>query len=142
MILWLASYPKSGNTWLRLLLTNYLSINNKNVFENLDTITRFPRSSQFKDICTIKDRSLEIYKYFILAQDRINLNNKLNILKTHSINAKVNNYNFTNNQNTAGFIYIVRDPRSVAISNAYHLDISLEEAVESIVDERMVNYYM
>lgn len=23
-IFWLASYPKSGNTWIRILLTNYL----------------------------------------------------------------------------------------------------------------------
>ena len=64
MILWLASYPKSGNTWLRLLLTNYLFDNKKDVFQNLDFFTRFPRTSQFKDICKIKEKSLDIYKYF------------------------------------------------------------------------------
>ena len=60
MILWLASYPKSGNTWLRLLLTNYLFDNKKDVFQNLDFFTRFPRTSQFKDICKIKEKSLDI----------------------------------------------------------------------------------
>jgi len=141
MILWLASYPKSGNTWLRLLLTDYFFANKLSVFENIEKISRFPRSSQFEGICEIKYRSLDIYKYFILAQDRINLNNKLNILKTHSANGKVNSFDFTNNQNTAGFIYIVRDPRSVTISNAYHLDNDIDDAIKSITNEKMVNYY-
>ena len=141
MILWLASYTKSGNTWLRLLLTNYLFDNKKDVFQNLDYFTRFPRTSQFKDICKIKEKSLDIYKYFILAQDKINLNNKINFLKTHSINGKVNNFDFTNKANTAGFIYIVRDPRSVVISNAHHLDIKIDDAVKNIINQNMINYY-
>ena len=29
MIIWLASYPKSGNTWVRLFLDNLLYMNNE-----------------------------------------------------------------------------------------------------------------
>ena len=35
MIIWLSSYPKSGNTWLRILIANYLWPNNSNLFDNL-----------------------------------------------------------------------------------------------------------
>jgi len=41
MILWLASYPKSGNTWLRILIANYLWPNNSNLFDNLKYILNF-----------------------------------------------------------------------------------------------------
>ncbi len=45
MILWLASYPKSGNTWLRLLNSNYLWLEGANIFDNLKNIPRFPKPS-------------------------------------------------------------------------------------------------
>ena len=36
MILWLSSYPKSGNTWVRSLISNYINYKNgKSVFENI-----------------------------------------------------------------------------------------------------------
>ena len=46
MILWLASYPKSGNTWIRLLITHYFS-ENKDLFENINKIDSFPNKKQF-----------------------------------------------------------------------------------------------
>ena len=61
-------------------------------------------------------------------QDIINLNNKLNFLKTHNGNFNFNNYPFTNTENTIGGIYIVRDPRDVVLSNANHFNIDNEEA--------------
>jgi len=43
MIIWLASYPKSGNTWLRALLTAYYySKNGEFDFEMLNKIQGFP----------------------------------------------------------------------------------------------------
>ena len=37
-------------------------------------------------------------------------------LKTHNAMCTINNYPFTNSKNTAGFIYLVRDPRDVVLS--------------------------
>ena len=71
---------------------------------------------------------MNIYKYSILSQDRLNLNNEVNFLKTHSCCGTINNYKFTNKENTLGFIYIVRDPRSVAISYAHHSNISYDSS--------------
>ena len=51
MIIWLASYPKSGNTWLRALLTNYLYNqnieNSENTFSKMEMIKSFPKKKRF-----------------------------------------------------------------------------------------------
>ena len=68
----------------------------------------------------------------------MNLNNKINILKTHSICGTINNNKFTNKENTLGFIYIVRDPRSVAISYAHHSNLSYEKTAEVITNDNHI----
>ena len=73
MILWLSSYPKSGNTWVRSLISNYINYKNgKSVFENLKHIKRFPNQSQFdwiEDKEILKKDKFEISKYWIPAQE-------------------------------------------------------------------------
>ena len=75
MILWLASYPKSGNTWLRLLISNYLWSENTNIFGNLECIPKFPKKNYFEGMVdeeSLKKDRLEVFKYFIPAQEIIN----------------------------------------------------------------------
>ena len=51
MIIWLASYPKSGNTWVRAFLSTYIySQNGEFKFENMKKITLFPQMKYFNDI--------------------------------------------------------------------------------------------
>ena len=98
MIIWLSSFPKSGNTWLRILLTNYL-FSDKKLFSNLKYIREYPKKNFFKDLYSEANtglQGLDLYKYFLLSQDRINLNNKINFLKTHSCCGTINNNKFTN----------------------------------------------
>ena len=47
MILWLSSYPKSGNTWARIFLTNYLFEETEDPFANIYKIRSYPRKSFF-----------------------------------------------------------------------------------------------
>ena len=50
-IVWLASYPKSGNTWVRSFLTNYLNRNTTNFnLDFLQQIKRFPRQELFDQL--------------------------------------------------------------------------------------------
>ncbi len=140
MIIWLASYPKSGNTWVRLFLRSYLSKDKKifNINQKLDDefkINRFPDHRVLKEMRINSNNFLEIAKNWIMIQEKINLNNKLNILKTHNAMCTINGYKFTNKENTIGAIYIVRDPRDVAVSYSYHLGISLAKVVSLMINK-------
>ena len=52
MILWIASFPKSGNTWVRSLVSNYIYTNNdQSTLNKTELIKRFPSKQQFEGIC-------------------------------------------------------------------------------------------
>ena len=142
MILWLASYPKSGNTFVRALLSNYLDNKNKDVFTKMEGIQSFPKKKSFEGIVDndlIKKDKYQLFKYFLSAQKKINENKKLNLVKTHNFFGSINGHEFTNKENTAGAIHIVRDPRSIAVSYAYHADISFEKSVDLLLMEKRIS---
>ena len=141
MIFWIASYPKSGNTWVRAFLTNYLTKNKLGIFQDIENITRFPRKDQFEGLVNESEfnkGNLDMFKYFILAQEKINNNNKLNILKTHNFAGSIQNSPFSDLKNTSAALYLVRDPRSVAVSYAYHANISFEKSVDDLLHEKRI----
>ena len=138
MIVWIASYPKSGNTWVRSFLTSYL-YDKKEKFnlDTLDNIDQFPRLKNFLDIDEEPNNLLEISKLWITAQNRINLSNDVTFLKTHHAMCTIQNNPFTNRDNTLGAIYIVRDPRDVVISYSGHLNSNYKETIEGMVSGKM-----
>ena len=73
MIIWIASYPKSGNTWLRSLISSYY-FSKKGFFDqdNLKLIDQFPVKKYFEDFVYKKDIPGESAKYWIEAQKKIN----------------------------------------------------------------------
>lgn len=137
MIVWLASYPKSGNTLLRSILSSYFYSSDGSLkFENLNYITQFPQSYHFFPLGINVNNDEEVFKNFINAQNLINhKNGKINFFKTHSSLCKMYDCNFTDLKNTLGVIYIVRDPRNVVTSLAHHYSLTLEQAKETIVDD-------
>ena len=61
MILWLASYPKSGNTFLRSLLTTYFFTREGNFkFDVLKKTQQFPSSEVFAKIGVKDNRILKM----------------------------------------------------------------------------------
>ena len=74
MIIWLASYPKSGNTWLRSFLTNYLDKRALNFdFNLLDQIRRFPRKELYDQLKVNFNKFSDIVSNWINMQEFINL---------------------------------------------------------------------
>ena len=73
MIIWLASYPKSGNTLVRSLLASYFfSDEGEFNFNLLRMIDQFPNIRLFKELgINLSDRN-EIDKNYIEAQKLIN----------------------------------------------------------------------
>ena len=141
MIFWIASYPKSGNTWLRSLLSSYFysrdGIFNQNLLEN---VAQFPERRHFVDFNYDSKVVTDTSKFWIKAQEKINENNKLNFFKTHNILGSINNENFTNKKNTAGALYIVRDPRNVITSIQNHYELTKDEALKFMLSEKKYIY--
>ena len=126
MIIWLASYPKSGNTWLRSFLINYLNKRTSNFdFSLLDQIRRFPRRELYDQLKVNFNKFPEIVSNWINMQEFINLKNEFTYLKTHNAMCTIDNHPFTNSQNTIGSIYLVRDPRDVILSYSKFLNKSI-----------------
>ena len=135
MFVWLASYPKSGNTLLRSMLAAYFfsedGIYNFDLNEN---IRQFPSSKLFERMgINLRDEN-EVIKNYIKVQETINQKEKLQFLKTHSYLFNIDNKPFTNLNNTLGVIYIVRDPRNVVTSYAHHSGTTPESAARSMIE--------
>ena len=137
MIIWLASYPKSGNTLLRSILATYFfSKDGEFKFDYLYKIDQFPSISHFEKLGIDVSDEKKVFKNFIEAQKLINKeNNKVKFFKTHSSLSRINDCNFTDLNNTLGAIYVVRDPRNIIKSYAHHYDISIDETAEVMMDQ-------
>ena len=141
MIIWIASYPKSGNTWLRALISTYF-FSKDGTFDDslLKNIDQFPTSNYFKDFNHNKKIPGDTCKYWIKAQEKINSNIDIKFFKTHNVFGKINNFDFTNSQNSIGCIYVVRDPRNVITSLKNHYQLNNDQAFNWITNEKNFIY--
>ena len=102
----------------------------------LKNINSFPSENNFKSYDDKFENPEDTAKYWIKEQEKINESKKVKFLKTHNAFCKINNYTFTNSQNTLGAIYLIRDPRNVITSLATHYQISKEDALKFMIDEK------
>ena len=137
MIIWCASYPKSGNTWIRAIIASLVySEDGLFNFDMLKKINLFPKRYYFKEFTNDYSNLKRISQHWINAQQNINADGKLKIFKTHNGNYNFFGNDFTNKKNTAGVIYVVRDPRNVITSVANHYQLNLEKSLDFLLDEK------
>ena len=103
MIIWLSSYPKSGNTLLRSMISAYFFTQDGNFnFKTLNKINQFPDFKLFKNYGINTSDHMEIVKNYINVQRQINTKDKNSIrfIKTHSGLRSINGYPFTDLNNS------------------------------------------
>ena len=138
MIIWLASYPKSGNTWIRSFLSSYYYTKDGSFnFDLLKNINQYPNKEFFDQRITFPG---EISKYWKISQEKIIRNKKNIFLKTHNSLLSLNNFNFTSSKYTKGAIYILRDPRNVLTSLKNHYSLSYNEALKFMISDKKYIY--
>ena len=137
MIIWLASYPKSGNTWLRAFITSLLSENkSENSLQNMTGIRAYPLTDDFKNLLDDFNDFKKIAQNWETTQNIINLERKIKFFKTHHILCKRQQFPFTSYKNSLGVIYVVRDPRNVITSLMHHYSLeNYDKALEFLFDE-------
>ena len=139
MIIWIASYPKSGNTWLRSIITSLLYTTDGIFdFKLIKKIKQFPTRNQFQDFTKNFNDINEISKFWLLAQDKINLTEEIKFFKTHNLNCAVNKNSFTNKSHTLGTIYVVRDPRNLVNSIKNHYNKGNDEEAKNFLISKKI----
>ena len=141
MIFWIASYPKSGNTWLRALISSYYYTNDGEFRENIiKKIGQFPEKRFFTEFKYDPKIVTDTTRFWIKAQQKINEDNQLRFFKTHNVFGKLNNYDFTDSKNSVGCIYVIRDPRNVITSIKNHYELNDDQALKWMMNEKNYIY--
>jgi len=154
---WLSSYPKSGNTWLRLIIGG-LFFTESGKIENFEILKKIPKfdilkNFEFTKNISAKDHDtifanktfdenmfLAYFKYSIEAQKRINIKGgNFTFFKTHNARVKVNDTFYTNEDTSLGFIYVSRDPRDVIISYSEYLGQKYDETLDFMINGQLRN---
>lgn len=137
-IYWLASYPKSGNTWMRILLTNYLrNAQEPADINNLDAGPIASARQVFDDNVGIEASDLtqdEIERLRPFVYDTLSAKaDRPFFLKVHdACTSTATGRPLFPTRATAGVIYMLRNPLDVAVSSAHHGGSEIEKAIGSM----------
>lgn len=143
-IFWIASYPKSGNTLVRSILSClFFSEDGQFDFEMLKHTSQFEMRNRLDIIKNInKDdftklgdlKILSKYWLFLQSKENLKIKNHFGFFKSHSSLVSMFNNWFTTPELTAGYIYVIRDPRDVAISWSKHSGLSIDQSIDFMLD--------
>ncbi len=137
-IVWLASYPKSGNTWLRVFLANYIYNADKPVPINQihrvgigDSNTKAYRMVT-KDPFDPANPVQNVQVRPAVLQGIVNNKADINLVKTHCENGIAYGAVLIPPKLTRSAIYIMRNPLDMILSYASHYGHTIDEAIEGI----------
>lgn len=142
-IVWLAAYPKSGNTWLRAFIYNLIERPDKpgriavlpDYFESESDPRwylpllggRAPANCSGEEIIALKS---EVHRQIAASRARGSI-----FTKTHNRWGDYNGHALHNVAVMAGAIYLVRNPLDVVLSTADHFGLSIDAAIDFMANE-------
>ena len=135
-ILWIASYPKSGNTWVRIFLANLILNEPEPVpFARIGSVC--PGEAHEIWFRPFTDRPVSELSRAEIAKLRCHVQMCAARTMKHIIPLKTHNYlgedcghPLISMEATRAVIYILRDPRDVALSVADQFGVSVAETIE------------
>ena len=143
-IYWLASYPKSGNTWLRVLLTNYQRNSSEPADINDLDINGlgFDRNSFDEwlgvDSADLTQKQIDHYRPSVYQRMAAEVAESL-FLKVHDkFDYNADGQEIFPKNATAGVIYLIRNPLEIVVSYAHHQDESFDQIIQFMNSEEAV----
>lgn len=138
-IIWLASYPKSGNTWFRTLIANLMSKSQEPVDINqLSTGGIASGRERFDELTGIESGDLtfeeinrlrpEVYEYLAQTVE------KPLFVKVHDAYTYLSDGRPLLPSENCKAIYLIRNPLDVAVSFSHHLRRDLDTTIERMGD--------
>jgi hypothetical protein len=140
-IIWLASYPKSGNTWMRVFLHNLLlnakepvDINSLHFFTLGEGNARFYKPFDPRPLSELSETEVmalrpRVHELLTRASpDSV-------FVKTHHFLGEIEGMPLITMSHTAGAIYMVRNPLDVALSYANHFGMPIDQAIEEMAND-------
>lgn len=141
-IIWLASYPRSGNTWTRAFIHALVNVMRDPDFADLDL-------NRIEDFSASESAAEQYRKYLgkpafratpaeIAAarpQVQADIVARLNrpvFIKTHNASALDHGHPLINMAVSAGAIYILRNPLDVAISFAHFRGVPIDQVIDDM----------
>ena len=137
-ICWLASYPKSGNTWARIVIANLFA--NPAESYDINSLVRFAnsdaRGEKYEYISgrPVEEMTDEEVHALRPQVHRLIANSSPDTIfaKTHNAICVLGDISTVTPEVTEGAIYVVRNPVDVAPSYANHFGISVGDAVDAM----------
>ena len=142
VINWIASYPKSGNTWVRFLYQAHqlgsIDINANSRVTHSDSF-KWPYSAVLP--WPVETLPLEVLPHVRSAALMMMMASKSGppfVCKTHCANSMINKTRLIPYEMTRSSVYIVRDPRDIVVSYARHFKETYDKTIELIKSPRHV----
>jgi len=139
-IIWLASYPKSGNTWMRAFLHNLLrnpndsyDINRLGEFSFSDSTMHFYQAHLTKPRAEWTSRDVMEVRWKA-QRDISRMSTDDVFVKTHNAHVEFDGSPMIHMDLTAGAIYMVRNPLDICISLADHYGCSIDDSIKILGD--------
>lgn len=139
---WIASYPKSGNTWVRAFLENYLRNGSAPVDINSLHEASQAEASAFRYVPYAQGRNTTELSLEEVCAIRPLVHSDMareapgtRFVKTHNFLGSYRGYPLHTPAVTSGAIYVVRNPLDVAVSVARYFALSADEAIDFMAQQ-------
>lgn len=131
---WIASYPKSGNTWVRCLVYAYtfghLDINaiGQIIGSDLNLGAWYATAPLPWSDLNVQERLMCRYTALMIIMSTCGQPKCM--LKTHCGNFNIDEVAMIPSAFSKSSVYLVRDPRDVAISYSHHIGKNIDETID------------